>query len=193
VKLAALARPVEVITVVYPTGYSAACLNVLEKGHGECWDCGAAHERGQLYIRRGTSRRPQCHLCYRTRQILEAAAYSGQAVPKEDWLRISLTVTNSCYYCLSVMDMIMVEDRGNVKSLHHAIDGSFKIICLSCNSSLKTGRDDYNPRTHFNCSRCDGIFTRAEESDNSSRCNSCHSEYDRSRYEQHKQKELVCI
>ena len=101
-----------------------------------------------------------CAQHYRFGQMRARAAYRGLSVPSHTCLHALLPVGMICQDCGVPMVWLSSEDRCRVITLQHYRDGSFGLVCKSCNSRhAKMLGDSYRdmPKDHKLCPQCSTI------------------------------------
>lgn len=166
-------------------GHTAETVSAIERGYGSCCHCSVKFTSSELVLH--IQQPPRCHVCYRAWTIRKSAHRDKKTMPSFEWLKSSLTEVRKCRLCDTEMVLLATQATcNNTVTLHHNPNGEHELICMFCNASIRTGRDDYNPRTQFNCTRCDLIFDRAETSCRKSYCVPCYNAAQMEEYYQRK-------
>ncbi|WP_186194443.1 hypothetical protein [Burkholderia gladioli] len=116
----------------------------------ECARCGyiAARYQGHQWL---------CAMHYRFGQMRASAKRKGKTVPTVDQLQALVHPDGECRDCGKLMTWLAAADRCAVVTLQHYRDGSFGLVCRSCNTrhAFMPG-DTYRdlPAGHKFCPHC---------------------------------------
>ena len=111
----------------------------------------ASHKRGNQFL---------CPKHYRFGQMRVTAKRHGKTVPTHDQLEILATRGMTCQDCSRVMNWLARDGQTTVISLQHYRDGTYGLVCRSCNTrhAFMDG-DDYRsmPATSKLCPSCSTV------------------------------------
>lgn len=146
-----------------------------------------------------------CDKHYRFGQMRVHAKRHGKSVPSRDELEAITPKDLVCPDCSKKMNWRGVDGRSTVASLQHYRDGSYGIVCRSCNTRHAFMHDDtYRemPKDHKQCPQCNLIKPHTEFAADNGRtgpmklkswCKSCssksHTEWQRNNREHYNDKQ----
>lgn len=115
-----------------------------------CSRCGepAAHQQGHQQL---------CPQHYRFGQMRATAKRRGLSVPSHEYLSLLVSPGMQCPDCDTVMNWLARDGQTFVATLQHYRDGSFGIVCRSCNTRHAFAPDDTfrdAPKDHKFCPSC---------------------------------------
>lgn len=125
-------------------------MSKIETGGPACARCGDVAVRYQGHQ----------HLCakhYRFGQMRAGAKRHGKSVPTHEQLERMVIGGNICADCNSPMNWLASENQTLAATLQHYRDGSFALVCRSCNTRHAfMPDDDYRdtPKDHKLCPKC---------------------------------------
>lgn len=146
-----------------------------------------------------------CAMHYRFGQMRAGAKRHGKAVPSHDELAALVIADGHCADCQVPMNWLAKFGQATVATLQHYRDGSFGIVCRSCNTRHAAMPDDtYRdlPAGHKWCPQCSTAKPLCDYSADNSRsgpmkvkswCKQCssasHTEWQRNNREQYNAKQ----
>lgn len=131
----------------------AETVKQIDDGGPVCSRCGSAAVRYQGHQ----------HLCakhYRFGQMRALAKRRGKSVPDHQELEGLVSDGNRCADCSRLMNWLAAEDQASVATLQHYRDGTYALVCRSCNTrhAYMPG-DTYRdvPKDHKLCPKCNEV------------------------------------
>jgi hypothetical protein len=112
-------------------------------------------------VERKVGRRWFCAMHYRFQQMRSTAKRHGKTVPTTVELKALLTTGNRCLDCGCDMVWLAVQDQVRVATLQHYRDGSYGLVCRSCNTRhASMPGDSFRdlPADHKRCPQCEQVL-----------------------------------
>lgn len=124
---------------------------IKDGGPAFCSRCGdeASHWQGRQWL---------CPKHYRFGQMRAKAKQRGLAVPTQEQLALLVPPGLQCPECHMVMNWLARDGQTFTATLQHYRDGTFGIVCRSCNTRHAYAPGDSfrdSPKDHKFCPRCE--------------------------------------